>query len=179
MALNAEDTSNFIRTVLNITTSDDFKVIRANQSGRRPAKPYATYLYTGNVALGASPQTDHTATATELTEEISTVRSPTLEVQFFTKTEAEGKKITGYESANDISQRFEDNIKSDRVKRYLRENCFSVLSHNTLFNLDEMLGDKWERRAAVEITLNEVTVASNSVEFFNAPITFNITAEDI
>ena len=181
MALNNADTREFINQVVNISGKTALEIIRANQGGKSPAKPYVTYLYLGNQTIGASPITSHTESAGQVTEYVTSSRTPVLEVQFFTQTEhqALSENIASYEDANEIAQRFEDHLKTDRVKRYMREKGFSVLSIQTTTNLDEYLGDRWERRAVVELTMNDISEITNDVESFNHPATFTITAEDI
>lgn len=181
MALSNNETQEFIRTVLGITDSDDLKVIRKNQSGRSPDKPYAAYHYLTNPIVGAAPFISHEDTGLALNEEISNVRTPILEIQFYTKTEDQAltENFSNYESANEICQRFEDNLKSDKVKIFLREKGFSILSTNPVFNLDQFLGDTWERRSVLELTLNHVSVHTNEVEFFVPPITLDIEIEDL
>lgn len=181
MALTNDETQEYIRTVLNISDTDDLKVILKKQGGKSPAKPYVDFQYLGNAGIGAAPLITHTESSTKLEENISTTRTPILEIQFYTQTEHQAltDDISDYESANDICQRFEDNLKSDRAKRLMRETGFSILNTNVIFDLDKFLGDRWERRALIELTMNHATVATNEVEFFVPPVTVTITAEDI
>lgn len=180
MSLSNEMTTNFLNMVIN---DSGVTVIRQKQEGASPSKPYASYRYISNIGIG-HPTTIYTdpGGTQKLVETNSRLRTPQLEVQFYTKTETQAltENIEDYKSAADYCSDFEDDLTSLRVQRFMRENDFSVLSKTSIPDLDSQLGDSWERRSQCEMTLNQVTSTTDNVEYFNqSAFNVELTIEDI
>ncbi len=171
MSLSNSLTTEFIETVINDSA---VTVIQSKQDAKSPKKPYVAFRYISNNGIGL-PVESHEDTTSELIETNARLRTPQLEVQFFTQTEQQAIKdeIQDYKTAQEYCQEFEDNLTSSRIIRFMRANDFSVLDKNTISDLDVQLQDRWERRSMCELTLNHVTATTDSVEFFN-PDQFNV-----
>ncbi len=172
MALTAQLAAKFIKEILN---DPSIPVILQKQDKASPPKPYAAYRILSNQPLGVSA-VYHDINGENVEETVERKRIKSLEVQFFTQTEQQAidQTIENYISANDLAELFEDKIDLTRSTAYQKLNGFSVLGVQTITDIDEQLGDRWERRALCELRIHDTTFFTETVESYDPN---NLTSE--
>lgn len=169
--LTVEKTAEFIEFVLN---NPAITVIRQKQDKRSPAKPYCAYRFLSNQPFG-SPAEYYDDIEPALKETIEEKQRRILEIQFFTKTEQQAieETIVDYISANDLAELFRINSNRPRSRTFQKQNGFSVLSAGTITDIDEYLGDLWERRAVCELKIHTTKLVTEEVYSYDPETALN------
>jgi hypothetical protein len=126
-------------------------VIWARQAEPRPAKPYVSVLFLSRgKPLGLDEQRPQYNALSELIERVQTgPRIVTLQIEAYSD---EAKDASTLE-AGDMLQNAMLALATEPVKDLLRTAMIGVLDHTDPQNMDEQLGQRWERRAVCEVTL--------------------------
>jgi hypothetical protein len=158
------------------------KVFRGKQDEGSSVKPYIWYRISSSVPIGQSSESFED-TGSELEETTEQTRQIVLELNFHTKTEqqaidpletAKDLRLASYISANDLAAQFQSKAMFTRSRAFQNQNGFSVLSVNTISDVDSYVGDRFERRAICELNILVTVCLSESVSFYN-PDNLNVT----
>lgn len=127
------------------------QVIYANQEVPRPAKPYATILV---VSSGQRFGLDETRQAFDATNEVvqRTVAGPRqmiLQCEVYTDPATAPGQLEAAERLENALLMLD----TVGVRSAFRAAKIAVAGHNQVTRLDEQLGDRWERRAVVDVTV--------------------------
>lgn len=126
------------------------KVIWANQKTPRLAKPYATLRITGQgIKTGfdeTRPQFNGTSSAIERT--YTGPRQLVVQCDVYT----DPATAPGQLEAVDYLENALLSLETQPVRDLLRTAKLGHLTEGTMMRLDEQLGDRWERRAEVDVT---------------------------
>ena len=150
-------------------------VIDKNQDAERPAKPYAAIkINTRGVRFGFDDVVENHNTVSNVIERnVVGPRKMTLQVEIYT----EPKSVANESEAGDLLEIGLMSLEQTFFVELFNSANFSVLDHTAINNLDEQLGERWERRAQTDLillytgeTFNDGTDGSgNWIETAEAP----------
>lgn len=161
------------------------KVFQGKQDEASANKPAISYRIMSSRSHGLSAESFEDIGGA-LEETVETKRLLALEIQFYTKTEQQAldpdeiagdPKLAGYISANELAVELENRAMLTRSRRFQHLNGFSVLSVNTISDIDEYVGDRWERRALCEFNIHDtsrITEETDSYDPADLSVTLNI-----
>lgn len=139
-----------LRAILNwLETATGLTVIWLNQEVARPAKPYAGILILNSGQRFGFDYVDQTfdIPSDSVQRQTSGPRQLRAQIEVYTDTPAD---LT----VNDAARLLEialDTLDTEGVRDAFRAAKLGMLSHGIINRLDEQFGDRWERRAQVDI----------------------------
>lgn len=151
------------------------KVFQGKQDEASANKPAISYRIMSNRPMGMSAESFEDIDGI-LEETLESKRLIALEIQFYTKTEqqaldpdelARDPKLSAYISANALAVEIETKTMLTRSRRHQKLNGFSVLSVNTISDIDEYVGDRWERRALCEFNIHDTSSLTEETDFYD------------
>lgn len=127
------------------------EAIFKNQDAPRPAKPYAAFLITSdNGRFGIDESRQSYDDVNEVIQRNTAgLRKMNVQLDFYT----EPAKAVGEKEAADYLNNLLLTLDTVAVRELFKDANISVLNHTSVNRLDEQLGDRWERRAQVDLTL--------------------------
>jgi hypothetical protein len=165
--MNLADFQAFVSSVAGV------KVIRANQSKERPARPYATWNIISQVRQGQK-ETSLTSSGLTVDEETALPYVYNVEIQFYTssdKKENNGKLAR--ELANDFLLYLSTTAGIDAVVEF----DFKILNHSDYANEDLYLSTEFERRAVIELQVfsrESIVLPVSTIDRDQTIITLNL-----
>lgn len=182
MALtNTTDHEGNLRTILNwlevYSGVGAGKVIWLNQETSRPAKPYAGILIITSGLRFGFDHVQESFVGDRIQRQISGPRQLVAQCEVYTDPPATL-------ATADAAQMLEDallSLDTEEVRDAFRAAKIGVLSHGQINRLDEQFGDRWERRAQVDINFTysgeifDDGGGSSGDWIENAPITSSIS----
>lgn len=158
------------------------KAIMADGEGKAPKKPYATFKFGSEIGQG-HPLRIYTDSddypTTKVTETVQRVKTASVEINFFTDTETQHlkKKRTGDEAkvARQFCNEFLEKLYLVDQQDYMLDAGFSLLDTKDFSDVGVYLGDKHERRAICELTLNYVGEVAADISFIEKQSDSEIT----
>ncbi len=133
------------------TSTSIANVIEKNQLGDRPEKPYAAIkINSRGIRIGFDEDIENFNTGSNVIERsIVGPRKMTLQLEFYT----DPKTAMGQNEAGDLLEIALLTLEQPFFVDLFNSAKFSVLDHTAINNLDEQLGERWERRAQSDLTL--------------------------
>lgn len=133
------------------TSTGVANVVDKNQIGDRPAKPYATIkINTRSIRLGYDDAIETFNSVTNVIERnVAGPRKMMLQVEIYTAP----KTAIGQNEASELLETALLTLEQPFFVELFNSANFSILSHTSINNLDEQLGERWERRAQSDLTL--------------------------
>lgn len=127
------------------------EAIFKNQDNTRPAKPYAAILITSdNTRFGIDESRQgYDAVNQVIQRTTSGIRRMNVQLEFY----SEPAKAIGEKEAADYLNNLLLTLDTVAVRDLFKDANLTVLNHTSVNRLDEQLGDRWERRAQVDLTL--------------------------
>lgn len=144
--------------------------IMSDGEGKAPKKPYATFKFGSEIGQGHPLRiyTDSTDYATtKVTETVQRVKTASVEINFYTDTETQHlkKKRTNAKVARQFCNEFLEKLYLVNQQDYMQDAGFSLLDTKDFSDVGVYLGDKHERRAICELTLNYVGEQAADIPF--------------
>jgi hypothetical protein len=128
-------------------------VIQQNQDAHSPEKPYCAWRITSEIEIGLAAKGEKDApNPLDLIQYIERSKRATIEFNFYTETESRGAEKVARKFCNEFLNKL--NLQSS--SEYFRANNMALVDHNDFQNIDQHLGDNWERRAVCELVINYV-----------------------
>jgi len=126
-------------------------VIDKNQIGDRPDKPYiAIKINTRGIRFGFDDVTENYNAVSEVIERnVAGPRKMMLQVEVYT----EPKVLATDNEAGDLLEIALMSLEQPFFIELFNSANFSILDHTPINNLDEQLGERWERRVQSDLTL--------------------------
>jgi hypothetical protein len=159
----------------------DLKIIKHDQPGKSPAKPYCTWQEISNPSNGRTivNYLDVDGTYTEAT---NINKTEAVQVDFYTRTASQNKNKpdASYKKATDFAEEMTIKLNTISSLIYQSDNNIGVMDWTDLTPNTQFLGDKNELRATVEILINNnlnYSEAASSVDVDAVDV--NLTLEDI
>ena len=149
-----------------------FDVVWYAQEAPRLPTPYATLHWFSDRPIGFAEQL-HTQLALDVEERVQELRQLTVQIEVY----AGPATDTATPEALELLEAALLTLQSSEVTREFRQSRIAFLSHETLLNLDEFEGDRWERRALCDVHfLHLLTTDPESVgRIDTATPTYNIS----
>ncbi len=149
-----------------------FDVVWYAQEAPRLPTPYATLHWFSDRPIGFAEQL-HTQLALDVEERVQELRHLTVQIEVY----AGPATDTATPEALELLEAALLTLQSSEVIREFRQSRIAFLSHETLLNLDEFEGDRWERRALCDVHfLHLLTTDPESVgRIDTATPTYNIS----
>jgi len=163
--------SSDIHGLIKLLLPDLKQIILADQSAKRPAKPYAMFKMGTEIGIGMPIKTteDSTDNPTEkITESVQQLKTANIEVNFYTDTEGnlKKKKAEIKKIARQFCNEFLEKLYLTYAQDYMLANNFSLFDTKDFSDIGEYLGDKHERRALCELTLHYIGEQEADIPFF-------------
>jgi len=126
-------------------------VIDKNQAEGRPAKPYiAIKINTRGIRFGFDDVIENYNAVSEVIERnVAGPRKMMLQVEVYT----DPKDLATDNEAGDLLEVALMSLEQTFFVELFNSANFSILDHTPINNLDEQLGERWERRAQTDLTL--------------------------
>jgi hypothetical protein len=172
--------NNIVQGFLKVLLTD-IKIIKHDQLGKAPAKPYCTWNEISNPSNGREQISYATINGT-YTEVTDLNKTETIQVDFYTNTAAQNKNkpVSGYKSAYELAEEMTIKLNTYNSQAYQKQNNIGVMNWSDLTPLTQFLGDKNELRATIEIMINNnLNYQEETYEVDVDSITDNLTLEDI
>ena len=163
-----------ITGLIELAMPDLTKAIMADGEGKRPSKPYATFKIGSSIGQGHPLRVYQNSTdypTEKVTETVQRVKTPKVEVNFYTDTEtqilkAQKKDVEVVDKvARTFCEEFLERLYLVAMQDYMQDAGFSLLETTDFSDVGVYLGDKHERRAICELTFNEVSEQSADIPF--------------
>jgi hypothetical protein len=123
------------------------KVVRANQSKKRPKRPYVSWNIISQIKQGQK-ESGYTGSGLTFEEETAIPYLYNVEINFYTTSDRE--KNNG-KLARELANDFMLYLSSSKGIEEAVQYDFKILNNNDYENLDTYLGSEWERRAIIEL----------------------------
>ncbi|MDY6980938.1 MAG: hypothetical protein SV201_13750 [Pseudomonadota bacterium] len=127
------------------------EAIFKNQDAPRPARPYAAFLITsdgGRFGIDEARQS-YDAGSQVIQRNTAGLRKMNVQLDMY----SEPAQAVGEKEAADYLNNLLLTLDTVAVRDLFKDANLTVLDHTSVNRLDEQLGDRWERRAQVDLTL--------------------------
>jgi len=140
---------------------DVSNIIQANQSVDAPEYPYIAWRVISERNHGLPDEFSvDSGDGSNLMHTNSRTRTAEVEIQFFTSNRKNGGMI-----AREFCNEFLERIYLPTSVLFQAQNKVALMATRDYSNLDTVLGDKWERRAVCELTINYQYSLSEKVAY--------------
>jgi hypothetical protein len=158
----------------------NFKVIKQNSNGKSPSYPYCAWRRVSSNGVGHPIVTQQDIVGSE--ELIERVKVQNVQVEFYSETEEQAveKNISPFFTASEYADIFLNRIHSYESRAYQKNKKISLLRWTDYSCIDNFLGDVYEERATVELSINYIqtqTMKGYCVD--ESTINTTLTIEDI
>jgi hypothetical protein len=169
-----------ISGLVKLCCPDVRSVILASQDVKRPERPYATFKLGAETGIGFPLRIykDSVDFPTEkITETVQRVKKLTVEINFFTQTESQiiKEKPDCRKVARELCNEFLERLYLVSAQDFMTDNGFSLLDTKDFSDIGLYLGDKHERRAICELTINYVGEVFEDIPFIEKQDDSSIT----
>lgn len=127
------------------------EVIWKDQDAPRPAKPYGALLVISDGRTFGVPEVRESFDVP--TQAIQRQSSEPVEMTMQVEIYTEPAMTAGQSEARHLLQGAINALAHEPVRDALRAAKIGIINHTPVANLDEQLGDRWERRAQTDLTL--------------------------
>lgn len=161
--------------------SPDLKVIKHDQEGKAPRKPYCTWREISNPSNGRE-QIRYINVAGTYTETVDINKTESVQVDFYTKTPKQNKSnpSAGYKSAYELAEEMTARLNTYGSQAYQKTNNIAVMDWDDLTPLTKFMGDINELRATIELRINNnLNYTEETYEVDTSSIDANLTVEGI
>jgi len=161
--------------------SPDLKMIRHDQEGKSPTKPYGTWREISNPSNGREQIRYKTISGT-YTEVVDINKTESVQVDIYTKTPKQNKNkpVDGYRTAYEYAEEMVSRLNTYSSQAYQKTNNIAVMDWDDLTPLTKFMGDINELRATIELRINNnLNYTEETYEVDTSSIDSNLTVEGI